>query len=62
MIRKCLWCSKEFGAKPPYSDISHTHGICRECEIRIRKKNRKMTMTDILVIVAVLGVILLGLL
>jgi len=31
MKRKCAWCDKDLGEKPPYTDQSVTHTICDTC-------------------------------
>lgn len=43
MIRVCLWCRKDFGEKPPFEDLSRTHGICEHCLSCLAKwKERKV--------------------
>lgn len=31
MIRRCSWCQRVYGEKPPLEDTAVTHGICPEC-------------------------------
>ena len=38
MIRKCAWCKKTLGRKPPLSDRRVTHGICGECAEEVMQK------------------------
>jgi hypothetical protein len=27
----CAWCKKPLGEKPPFGDLTVTHGICPDC-------------------------------
>ncbi len=38
--RKCAWCDKDMGDKPPYEDDGVTHGICQECYKKYRKGHK----------------------
>jgi hypothetical protein len=31
MIRKCAWCKRVLGQKPPYNDRAVTFGMCCAC-------------------------------
>ena len=42
MIRQCAWCLKLMGEVEPLHDTNITHGICEECEIKIKKDIEKM--------------------
>ncbi len=40
MKRKCAWCNKDMGDKPPYEDDGVNHGICQECYKKYRKGHK----------------------
>jgi hypothetical protein len=35
MMRHCAWCGRGLGRAEPLEDASPTHGICRECSLRM---------------------------
>ena len=37
VVRKCAWCERVIGEKPPFDDTSITHTICHRCYREVLK-------------------------
>lgn len=42
MIRQCAWCKGMMGEVAPVADKRITHGICKKCEIAMKKDSAKV--------------------
>lgn len=47
MILICAWCKKVLGEKEPIEDKTATHGICKNCADKLKKKYHMTEALDL---------------